>query len=361
MIPRLFESSATSFDNFGICPLVDCISCLVTEERNGPFTLSLEYKRSGMWAEELLVDRIILADPRDNSEMAEPFRIKEVSYDMLGNIVVEAEHISYQLNHIIIGANTQDPGTRYPSKFWEVENRYLLNGSNPFTFETDISDDNGTVYKYGCEVPTPLRKLLGGMKGSMIDLFGGELEFNRYKVILHSARGADNGVKIAYTKNLTGLNYSADLTNTVTGIIAYWKSTDDYLESSLQTVTSSLGFVRIAVADASADFDEKPSLADLNAWAANKLTSYSQIPAISADVEFVPLWQTEEYKDFYALEHVDLCDIVTAVYPPLNLELKSKVVKTVYNVLADRYSSITISSIRATLADTIYTLMKGVS
>lgn len=361
MIPRLFESSATSFDNFGICPLVDCISCLVTEERNGPFTLTLEYKRSGMWAEELLVDRIILADPRDNAEMAEPFRIKEVSYDMLGNIVVEAEHISYQLNHIIVGANTQDPGTRYPSKFWEVENRYLLNGSNPFTFETDISDDNGTVYKYGCEVPTPLRKLLGGMKGSMIDLYGGELEFNRYKIILHSARGADNGVKIAYTKNLTGLNYSADLTNTVTGIIAYWKGTDDYVESSLQTVSSDYSFPRIAVVDASTDFDEKPSAADLNSWAANKLNDYSKNPAISADVEFVPLWQTEEYKEFWALEHVGLCDTVTVTYSPLNLELKSKVVKTIYDVLADRYESLTISTIRATLADTIYSIMKEIS
>ena len=123
MIPRLFESTATSFDSFGICPLIDCISCKVTEERNGPFTLSMEYSRNGQWAEELLVDRIILADPHDNAEMAEPFRIREVTYNMLGNIAVEAEHISYQLNYIIVGANTQDPGTRYPAKFWEVENR----------------------------------------------------------------------------------------------------------------------------------------------------------------------------------------------------------------------------------------------
>lgn len=355
MIPRLFESTATTFDDYGICALIDCISCFVTEVRNGEFTLSLEYMRGGANADKLIAGRIILADPHDNAEMAEPFRIKQRDYDMLGNIVVEAEHISYDLNSVIVGANSQDPGTRYPSKFWEVENRYLLT-ANPFTFETDISDDNGTVHKYGCDHPTALKTLLGGMEGSMLDLFGGELEWNRYKVILHSARGADNGVKIAYSKNLTGLNYSEDLTDTVTGVIAFWKSGANYVESALQSVTSD--YNRVVVVDASTEFDSQPSVSDLNTFASTYLGSHSHIPSVSLNAEFVPLWQTLEYKDFWGLEHLSLCDMATVVYPPLDLNIISKVVKTVYNVLADRYDSITISSIKQDLADTIYQLMK---
>ena len=359
MIPRLFEKGAETFDNFGICPLVDCISCKVTEERNGIYALELEYPRGGRWADELAVDRIILADPHDDSTQAEPFRIKELAFDMNGNILVNAEHISYQLNYVIIGANTNY--TRYPSKFWEKENENLLSAENPFSFFTDINDDAGTVYQYGCDAPTPLRKLLGGMEGSMLDLYGGEFEWNRFTVNLWASRGADNGVKIAYTKNLTGLTYDIDLSNVYTGVVAYWTDGTNTVQSAVQEATHSYAFNRDIVVDASADFDTQPTVAQLNAWASAYLAANAPDPAVSVEVEFVPLWQTEEYKDFYDLEHVSLCDIVTVLYPPLNLSVKAKVVKTVYNVLADRYDEITISSIKQTLSDTIYSLMKEIA
>jgi phage minor structural protein len=81
-------------------------------------------------------------------------------------------------------------------------------------------------------------------------------------------------------------------------------------------------------------------------------------PKVSVDVEFVPLWQTDEYKKYYGLEHVAMFDTVQVIYPPLNLDLKAKVVKTVYNVLADRYDEISVSTVKQTLTDTIFTLMK---
>lgn len=358
MIPRLFESTATTFTNFGICPLADCIECMVTEERNGGYTLEMHYPRGGMWAKEISVDRIILAQPYDNAEHPQPFRIVTVTYDMNGDIQVDAEHISYELNSVIIGKNSQSPGTRYPSKFWEVENRYIKNSTNPFTFTTDADSDSAPVHEYGCEEATPLKTLLGGIDGSMIDLFGGELEWDRYSVKLWKSRGKDNGVKIAYTKNLTGLQYTVDLSEVVTGVVGFYKSGDIYVESALQTVANNLGSQHIVVVDLTQEFTETPTVAQLNLKAAAFAQERSQNPEISVDVEFVPLWQTLEYKEFYALEHVNLCDIVQIIYPPLNIALSAKVVKTVYNVLADRYENITISTVRKTLADTIFGLME---
>lgn len=355
MIPRLFESTATTFINFGICPLSDCIECLVTEERNGGYTLFMRYPRGGEWASEIAVDRIILAQPSDNADHPQPFRIVDVTYDMNGEITVNANHISYYLNNVIIGKNRQY--TRYPSKFWEIENNNRKN-PNPFTFETDADDDAAPVHSYGCDEPTPLKTLLGGMEGSMVDLFGGELEWDGYTVKLWKSRGKDNGVKIAYTKNLTGLVYGADLSEAVTGAVGYYKSGDVYVESDLQTVTNSLGAPQIVAVDLTQEFTDTPTVAQLNTATAAYVQSRSQAPEISVDVEFVPLWQTLEYQEYYALEHVNLCDIVWIIYPPLNISISAKVVKTVYNVLADRYDEITISSIRKTLADTIFGLME---
>ena len=42
MIPRLFEKNETTFTSYGICPLTDAVSCIVTEERNGEYVLDLE-------------------------------------------------------------------------------------------------------------------------------------------------------------------------------------------------------------------------------------------------------------------------------------------------------------------------------
>ena len=109
MIPRLFENDETAFTKYGICPLVDSLECTVTEERNGEYTLELVYARDGSFVNELSVDRIILADPYDNASEPEPFRINEITYDMEGNVAVQANHISYQLSassmmrHVIHG------------------------------------------------------------------------------------------------------------------------------------------------------------------------------------------------------------------------------------------------------------------
>lgn len=355
MIPRLFDKNETDFTTYGLCPLADSIDCKVTEVRKGEYILEMDYPRDGQFADLIAIDRIILADPADNKR-AQPFRISEVSYDMVGNITIQAKHGSYQLNSMIVGANQNSPGTNDPAVFWSTEVSHLLSTGNPFTFWTDIS--GGSVKAFGCDEPTPLRTLLGGMEGSMIDLFGGELEFDRYDVKLWQSRGSDNGVKIAYTKNLTGLEYDIDMSDVFTGVVAFYKDQDNYVESDLQTVANTYGYSHDIAVDASSDFEDTPTKAQLNTWASNYLASHPSTPSVSVEVQFVPLWQTEEYKDFYGLEHVSLCDTVEVVYPPLGLDLKAKVVKTVYDVLADRYEEITISTIKPTLADTIFSLME---
>lgn len=354
MIPKLYGADETEFTSIGIGSLVDATGCTVTEVRRGEYILSLDYPRDGAFADQIAIDRIILADPADDKR-AQPFRITEVSYDMTGVITVSAVHDSYRLNNVIIGANQNSPGTTDPAVFWSTEVSHMLSAFCPFTFWTDITASSAKAF--GCSEPTPLRTLLGGMEGSMLDLFGGELEFDRYEVRLWQSRGADNRVKIAYAKNLTGLEYDIDMSDVYTGVVAFYQSENDYVESDLQAVASPYSYSHDIVVDASSEFDDTPTKAQLNAYAADYLAK-APTPSVSVEVQFVPLWQTEEYKGFSALEHVSLCDTVEVLYPPLGLDLKAKVVKTVYNVLADRYDEIVISTVKPTLADTIYFLME---
>lgn len=356
MIPRLYEYNDTSFSNYGICALVDATYCAVTEERNGEFVLDLEYPRFGQWANELTVDRIILADPRDNAQ-AQPFRITQATFDMNGSLNIHAEHISYQLNQVIIGHGTTATFNS-AAGMWNALNEAKIAGANPFTFTSDTPAISGGSISLNVDDPEGLRSFLGGDPGTMCEVFNGEFEFDRYAVKLLKARGSDRGVKIAYSKNLTGLTYDVDMEGCITGVVVFWTDGTTYRQNA-QAITHGYAFNHFQIVDASDAFETAPPVSALREYALNWLQENAVPPTLSVEVEFVPLWQTDEYKDFYGLEHVGLCDTVEVLYPPLNIDVKAKVVRTVYDVLKDRYIEMTISTIKKSLADTIYDLMRG--
>ena len=74
---------------------------------------------------------------------------------------------------------------------------------------------------------------------------------------------------------------------------------------------------------------------------------------MSIKVSFIDLAQTEEYKDVASLQNVKLCDVINVEFEKYGISTTAKVVKTVYDVLADRYESIEVGSVRTGLTTTI--------
>ena len=70
-------------------------------------------------------------------------------------------------------------------------------------------------------------------------------------------------------------------------------------------------------------------------------------------VSFAQLEQSEEYKHLKLLERVSLFDTVNVEFPALNVSATARVVKLVYDGLADRVKSVNLGSVRANIADTI--------
>ena len=68
-------------------------------------------------------------------------------------------------------------------------------------------------------------------------------------------------------------------------------------------------------------------------------------------VSFEPLWQQPEYSQF--LEKVNLCDTVTVRHADMNIEVKTKVIETVYDALAEKYSSITLGTAKSNFVNTV--------
>lgn len=349
MIPLLFEANATTFDSNGIGALADAVSCIVTEERNGMFELEMQYPVVGLHYAEIALSCIILAIPGDGSTR-QPFRIYKITKPLNGIVTVYAQHISYQLSHIPCMPFSANSAGLAMSGF-----KINAAESCPFEFWTDVT----TAGDYAHTVPVSIRSRLGGVEGSILDIYGGEYEWDGYTVKLHAARGVDNGVTLRYGKNITDLTQEESIASTITGVCPYWTGTDGITVTLPEKVLSAesaanFPYPRTVPLDLSGEFEEKPTVEELRAKAQAYISKNSiGVPTISLDVSFVALWQTEDYKDIAPLERVRLCDTVTVLFEKLGVSAKAKVITTVYNVLLDRYDSIQLGDAKSTLAGTI--------
>ena len=348
MNPILFDASELTFDSNGLGVLSDAISCTVTEERNGAFELTLEYPISGIHYEEISNRRIIYCKPNPYAS-PQPFRIYRMTKPLSGRVTVYAEHISYDLSGIPVSPFTAGSAS---AAMLQIENSAAVDSN--FTFWTDKE----TAATMTVEVPSSTRSILGGNAGSVLDVYGGEYEWDGWTVRLWSARGADNGVIIRYGKNLTDLEQDENISNVATGVYPYWKDSDGNLVELPEKIVNAPGtynFTRIIPLDLSSDFEEQPTVEQLRERAEKYVDDNDiGIPTVSISVAFQPLDQTEEYKDLALLERVGLCDTVTVQYETLGVSAKAKCVKTEYDALLDRYTSIELGDARTNIADTIY-------
>ena len=357
MKPRLYPENETKFESNGLGPLSDALACTVEENRNGAFELSMEYPVTGVLFDELKHGSIIFAPPNDSSE-PQPFRVYGKSTPLSGVVTVRAKHISYQLSHIPVSPFTAGSCAA-------ALQGLKSNAVEPCPF--DFWTDKETVAAFTVAEPSSARSLLGGVAGSVLDVYGGEYEFDRYTVKLHKARGTDSGVVIAYGKNLVDIDQEESIENTITGVYPYYKDTDGNVLELPEKVVSSTSaqnfpYPRTVPLDCSQEWQETPSVEQLRAYAAAYVEKEGiGVPSVSLKVSFVPLWQTEEYKAVAPAERLNLCDIATVRFEKLGVNARAKVVQTVYDVLAGRYESVTLGEASTNLADTIVAQDKAIN
>lgn len=352
MKPILFDKTATTFTTNGLGRL-DCHSCKVTEERNGIYELEMEIGVSALHADQIEMTSIIVVKASQNSGL-QAFRVYRITKPLNGVFKVYAQHISYQLSMIptmpfeITASASACAQTLAALKSNAVE-------TCPFIFTTDVT----TVASYSQTTPSSIRSRLGGVQGSVLDQFGGEYEWDNYNVTLHEDRGVTTPtVTLRYGKNITDIEQEENIANTITGIVPFWSDNENGTVVTLpekvinSAYASSFPYKRTVAHDFSDDFDEQPTEAQLRTKAQAYVTSIG-VPVVSIKLSFVNLADTEEYKDIAPLQSVNLCDVITVQFEKYNISTNAKIVKTVYDVLAERYDSLEIGSLRSSLATTI--------
>ena len=354
MIPILYKADATNFASYGIGALPDTISCEVTEERNGAYECVVKYPVTGMNYSEIKRERIIKAKPSDTGS-PQAFRIYRVTTPINGIVKIYAQHISYDLAAIATPQWESTPITPQLA-IEEVFDNALT--PHRFTFQTDYTEAKA----FAVSKPKSLRAVLGGEEGSVLSLWGGEFEWDNFKVIHHQGRGHNNGVVIEYGKNLTKFEHDSDISDVYTDLLPYAVTEDEegnetvitLAEQILQIGKATLSQRKTLIKDFTDSFDIDAVITeDLLREKAQKYLENNPlgIETPTLTISFEALWKQPEYAA--VLERVALCDTVTVRHSELGISEHVKVIKTVYDTLAEKYVSITLGSAKASLLSTI--------
>jgi|GEM_PF-829443 len=346
MIPILLKQDAKTKIGW----LAEAISCRCTEERNGIYELELQYPMLGTYAADLVIDRYIKAKPNSTGDN-QLFHIRKVSKPINGMFTVSCDHVSYALSGYPVPTVSASGNAQVAINAVLTAAKNQLGKDTGFSAApTDIALSSSISL-----ANVSARAALGGVQGSILQTYGGEYEFDNYTIKLHKSRGQDRGVRISYGRNMTDLKCEIDMDSAYTGIYGYVKNDDIDLKSYVSVTNSSGINAKTLIRDFSSDFsgDEITQAKLDSAVSAYVAKNDINSPSVSMTVSFVDLSQSPEYASFSALEAVNLCDTVKIYHKDLEIDIKAKVIKTTYDVLRERYTSIELGSPRANFADVI--------
>lgn len=361
MIPRIYNNSFTTYESNGLGLLVDAISCQVTEESNGDFELTLVYPVEGSFFYALKQDNLIKADASDSLK-GQLFRIDTISKPLNGQVAVYAKHISFDLAKNSLNEDVNEKNIKC-----ENAGKHMLKKSDAdsrFSIESNIE----MLGNYSMDRKTDCLSAIAGTKGSLIDTFGNgpKLLRDNFTISVLTRRGKDNNTLIAYKKNITGFTLEEDYTEIINIIKPYATYTEDEVEKTLYIDEIGVKSPRYIEGDIvksqwidfsdKFDEDETPTKEKLKNLAEKYFNNNNcDLPKMTYKIEFQPLSQTEEYKEegLYELEHIGMDDSVYIVNSKYGIRDQARVIKTTYNVLAEKYISIELGDPKTTLGSII--------
>jgi len=356
----IYDTTETTFTGNGLgglCPS----ECKVTEEINGDFSLTMNHPQDeNEKYSKLAVGRVIKVWTYRGYQL---FRIYKIDKPIFGTIPVYARHVFYDLldNFIL--------DTRPSAASAATAGQAILAGCTEATDFTFASDIAGIATAYYVRT-NPVAAFIGTDDQSMINRWGGEIERDNFAVKINSQIGANNGVIIAYRKNLTGLTMTEDISGAYSDICPTAVSKDGgvlklpetYVSSTTSTLprkrytTTHFDDIKVGAADTggvvqyATDGDAYTEMrARCNALFAAGLDR----PAVTLAVQFASLAGVDGYDQFAALNTVDLGDTVTVKHEPLNVDLALRVISVVWDVLSERYDDLTIGDKKPNLGQTV--------
>ena len=355
--PILYKANETNFEHLGVSVLSDASKCYVSRERNGIYILEFDYPVNGKDVDKIKEGMYIKADAGYRTKN-QRFIVSKITKTQ-NEFKLYCQHISQvktTMNAIRPDITVTSVSAMGALRAWRDN---LLDSREEFFVQSDISTLNSTTWKV--ENIENARDALGGKTGSILDVWGGEYEFDNLNITLHRSMGIDNPTIIAYGKNLLDLEQEQSILETYTSVFPFKKYTDDNNREQLITLPEILldsthlnkfTHRRILKVDFSSDENLK-TVEQLRSKAKSYIKSNNVgVPKTNLKINYQDLSKVEGVFDNPALEQIDLCDRLKIYYNELGiLNENAKVVKVIWDVILEENHEIEVGDSRSSFTD----------
>lgn len=378
MRPILFNKNEQSFDTYGLGEL-NVTKGTVTRERNGNYTLYAEIPVNDPMVASLEKEMKLKADAGLRTKN-QTFEISRIVKDSSNIVKIYGQHISHKLEYMVLRNATAFNGSAFSAlSIW----RGALIGDLTFDVWSDIQTTGKGVFDIS--KMENARQALGGVEGSILDIYGGEYEFDNMTVRLHKQLGRTAPTVLEYGRNILSAELDETIESAYTSVLPFATYTPDKPEGDTSdsqpdpvTVTLPENYVdskyktlyahrRIKVVDFSSEFKSDSKSKDIPM--ADKLrkiaTDYMERnaigkPKINIKIEYADLARTLDYADRGWIEEVELCDIVPVYYPQIGLTDETLKITTItYDFVNERNESVEFGDIGTNVRATMQSGLAG--
>ncbi len=378
MRPILFNKNEQTFDTYGLGEL-NVTKGTATRERNGNYTLYAEIPVNDPMASILQKEMKLKADAGLRTKN-QTFEISRIVKDSSNIVKIYGQHISHKLEYMAIRNGATLNGTAFNAlSLW----RNALIGDYRFDVWSDIQTTATTTLTI--DKATNARLALGGVEGSILDIWGGEYEFDNMTVRLHKQLGRTAPTVLEYGRNILSAETDETIEDAYTSVLPFATYTPEKPEGDTSdsqpdpiTVTIPENYVdskykalyahrRIKVVDFSSEFNSDSKKKNIpNADKLRKLAmDYMERnaigkPKINTKIEYVDLAKTLDYADRAWIEELELCDIVPIYYPQIGLtDETAKVTTITYDFVNERNASVEFGEIGTNVRATMQSGLAG--
>lgn len=378
MRPILFNKNETAFDTYGLGEL-NVTKGTVTRERNGNYTLYAEIPVNDPATATLEKEMKLKADAGLRTKN-QTFEISRIVKDSSNIAKIYGQHISHKLEYMGLVNGRPFSGSAFTAlAIWH--NATI--GDLRFDVWSDIQTTGNGVFDIS--KMENARQALGGVEGSILDIYGGEYEFDNMTVRLHKQLGRTAPTVLEYGRNILSAESDETIESVYTSVLPFATYTPDKPEGDTSdsqpdpvTVTLPENYVdskykalyahrRIKVVDFSSEFKSDSKSKDIPTpdklrKMANDYMERNAIgkPKINTKIDYVDLAKTLDYADRAWFEELELCDIVPIYYPQIGLtDETAKITTVTYDFVNERNESVEFGDIGTNVRATMQSGLAG--
>lgn len=309
------KTTKGNFDNNGLGVLSEPISCYITEELNGDYSLELEYSANSKKAKHLEEWNIIKAD-------GQLFRIYKVEKNSDGKNIIKvwAKHIFYDLTYYFIEEmKAENCSVKTAMQKSLVGDLILI-----YTVDSDII----TANSISVVEKNPVEAIF-----SIINIWGlGELKRDNFDIKILKSIGKDAGVLIVQGKNISGLKFNSDTTSVVTKLYPVGKNGIKLAEKYISVPNWNSDKYPPFPIIKKVEFKEAEDEVTLRTLA-QESANVIGLSKVSIDIDFIELSKTKEYEKYKHLQTVNVGDFVIVRHKDFDIDVKVPVLKIKKDIL----------------------------